>query len=111
MTRQRERGSGLLVLFYKNKNTFPFYSSENTSKLQSYYSYYRNCALLPYSKKEKCSYKRIRVIKTKEQNYFSACTEQSGRQKYCIFYCRPLQVTKTTLIGCLTKTDQDQQLK
>ena len=33
-----------------------------------------------------------------------------GGTNSCIVYCRPLRITKTKLTGCLSKTDQNQNL-
>ena len=33
-----------------------------------------------------------------------------GGTNSCIIYCRPLRITKTKLTGCLSKTDQNQNL-
>lgn len=33
-----------------------------------------------------------------------------GGRNSCIIYCRPLRITKTKLTGCLSKTDQNQNL-
>ena len=91
-----------------HKKTFSFSPPKNTSIIGT-----TENALLHYTKKQKWSYRMKRVInnKTKKKIIFLQVLHNWKARNECIIYCRSFQITKTTLIGCLAKTSQDQYLK